>query len=93
MLKRNSEFAGRFSVVPKSILPHSGLCFKAGAFQGICDWMVELSTQVVALTKLFCNFEEEMTLGTPCRTPASMQTVVLVRSGHQCLLQNLYWCG
>jgi hypothetical protein len=34
--------------------------------------------------KLFCIFQEEITLGTPCRIPASMQTVVLVHSGHQC---------
>ena len=44
-------------------------------------------------TKLFCTFEEEITLGTSCRTPANMQTVVLVHSGHQCLLQNIYFTG
>jgi hypothetical protein len=51
MVKRNSEFVGRFIVVPESILPHSRMSVKAGAFQGICDWMVELSVLVVALTQ------------------------------------------
>jgi len=51
IVKRNSKFVVRFSVVPKSILPHNRLCFKAGDFQGICDWMVELSILVVVLTQ------------------------------------------
>jgi hypothetical protein len=51
MVKRNSEFVGRFGVVLNSTLPYSRLCFKAGAFQGICGWMVEQSTWVVALTQ------------------------------------------
>jgi len=28
-----------------------GFCFEAGAFQGIRNWMVELSTRVLALTQ------------------------------------------
>jgi hypothetical protein len=60
MVKRNSKFVGHFSVALKSILPHTRLFFKAGAFQGICDWMVELSTWVVALTQnYFASLKEK----------------------------------
>jgi len=94
MVKCNSEFVGRFSVVPKSILPHSRLCFKAGAFQGVRDWMVKLSTWLVALIQnYFAPLKKKELFGTPCRTPTSVQTVVMVHSGHQCLLQNLYFTG